>query len=120
MKTILVAILILVLASPVFAGSWDDKNTSLQIPLTILMVVDYGQTLYIADHPEEYMETNSAMGPHPSRQEVTEYFALYYLAVTGITWALPAKWSHWYQRGIITMEIYNTVGNHFIGVGFTF
>lgn len=116
-------VLILTLAllfAPAHAGSWDEENTRLHVPLTFLMIVDYGQTLYIADHPDKYSESNGMMGDHPSRKEVREYFVLYYLTATGLTWVLPAKWSHWYQRGVITMEIYSTVNNKYIGVGFSF
>ena len=113
-------ILILLLAAPVSAGSWDEENTRLHVPLTALMIVDYGQTLYIADHPIIYYETNVIMGNHPSRRKVTEYFMLSYLTITGITWALPAKWSHWYQKGVITVEAYYTVHNKSIGIGFSF
>lgn len=121
MKTIcLILILILLLATPAYADSWDEENTILHIPLTALMIVDYGQTLYIADHPNEYYETNIIMGDHPSRKEVTEYFILSYLAVTSLTWLLPDKWSHGFQTSIITMEIYHTVKNKYIGIGFSF
>lgn len=119
MKTTYILIVILALAAPVYAGSWDEENTGLHVPLTALMIVDYGQTLYIADHPI-YYENNVIMGDYPSRRKVTEYFVLYYLTATGITWALPAKWSHWYQKGIITMEIYHTVHNKYLGIGFSF
>lgn len=122
MKALALA-LILILAlstAPAHAGSWDEQNTRLHMPLTVLMFIDLGQTLYIADHPDEYSESNGMMGDHPSRKKVREYFVLSYLMITGLTWALPAKWSHGLQKGVITMEVYSTVNNKYIGVGFSF
>ena len=108
------------LSAPAHAGSWDEENTRLHVPLTALMIIDYGQTLYIADHSDKYSETNMIMGDHPSSKEITEYFVLSYLTVTGLTWLLPDKWSHGFQTSVITLELYCTTQNKSIGVGFKF
>ena len=108
------------LSAPAHAGSWDEENTRLHVPLTALMIIDLGQTLYIADHPKEYHEMNPLINKHPSRKEVTEYFVLSYLTVTGLTWVLPAKWSHGLQKGKIIISISLTTHNKFTGIGFSF
>jgi len=108
------------LVAPAHAGSWDEENTRLHIPLTALMFIDLGQTLYIADHPEKYYEMNILLSKYPSRKEVTEYFVLSYLTVTGLTWALPSKWSHGLQKGKIFLSLCATTRNTYVGIGFSF
>jgi len=58
------------LVAPAHAGSWDEENTRLHIPLTALMFIDLGQTLYIADHPEKYYEMNILLSKSKSRERI--------------------------------------------------
>jgi hypothetical protein len=138
MKKLLVIILILI-PTNLFAAdwfSWDKENTALHVPLTALMVVDLGQTLWIADNCDyrtipkskgtgtfkhyKCSESNSLIGDFPSRGEVWTYFGASYALTTLATWVLPEKYSHALQGGVISLEVYAIDKNVQIGVGFKF
>jgi hypothetical protein len=125
--------------------TWDDDNTALHVPLTALMVVDLGQTLWIADncrptgkrqwvyddkqvfgqweyqmHESCYERYNTYLGEHPSRGEVWTYFAGSYALTTFATWVLPEKYSHALQGGVIGLELYMVGNNIMLGIGSDF
>jgi len=131
MKTlILTCLAITMMVSPAYAGewfTWEKKNTELHYYVTGLMIADLGQTLYIADNctPDatgayEESENNYFLGNCPSREEVKEYFGWAYLAITGITYILPDKWSQWFQKGTITVELMAVGDNISVNVGWGF
>jgi hypothetical protein len=70
-------------------SDWTTNDTLRQTTYEALHLVDLGQTLYIADHPNEFTEANSAwaIGAHPSKGRVYTYFV-----VTGVGNYLVAKW----------------------------
>jgi hypothetical protein len=127
------ALLIICLLLSSCAGSWDRANTALHVPYTALMVADLGQTLWIVDNPMEYRftlhgvdfykphsEANPFLGKHPSKDEVYAYFIGSYALTTAITYWLPPKWSHAFQGGAISLQIYAVENNYSAGVGFKF
>lgn len=103
--------------------TWDETNTKLHVPLTLLMMADLGQSLWAQEYHWSTglsHEQNKIMGPYPSRAKVREYFAWSYIITTGMTYILPPKWSHGFQTGIITMEIIVVHHNYSVGVGVKF
>ena len=64
--------IILLIAAMTFSQvvSADNWRTS----ANTLLVVDWLQTRYIADNPDDYHEINPIMGEHPSIGEVNAYF----------------------------------------------
>jgi hypothetical protein len=131
MKRIIITLcLLLVACAPAQADewfTWDETNTALHVPLTLAFLADYRQTLEIANGcvPDEngayaYHENNYALGTCPSHGEVQEYFVLSYLLTSAITYALPSKWSHGFQTGVITMEVIAVSGNYQLGIGVKF
>ena len=124
-KAIIALCLIFVLTTQAHAGewfTWDDTNTKLHVPLTLLMVADLGQTLWAQEHywPTGQHEQNQILGEYPSRGEIWNYFAVSYSLVTAITYALPDKYSHGFQGGIITMEVIVINNNYGLGIGVKF
>jgi len=77
-----------------------------------LVLVDWGQTLNIADNPQRYHEYNPILGRHPSRGEVNTYFALAIPLHTVVTYALPQKWRKYWLVGTIVPQAV-CVGNNF-------
>ena len=57
------------------AESWDTTDKILGTTALAVMVIDWGQTRYIAQHPGVYYERNPLLGRHPSVQGVDLYFA---------------------------------------------
>jgi hypothetical protein len=123
-RTIITLCLVLALATPAHAGewfTWDEANTNLHVPLTLLTVVDLGQTLWIADNPQTHKEKYSYLLPeHPGEKDVWRAFALAYAVDTFITYALPSKYSHAYQGGVIALRLYMVENNYSIGIGVKF
>jgi hypothetical protein len=74
-----------------FADNWTWQDTAWQGAFVAVAAGDWLQTRYIAKHPDEYYETNKALGKHPSTSEVDAYFAGCVLGHTLISLALPPK-----------------------------
>ena len=107
--------------------TWDETNTKLHIPLTLLMAIDLGQTLYIADNctPDVFgsykeSENNIFLSKCPTRTEVKQYFGWSYLALTGMTFVLRDNWSYGLQGSAITVQILVTGDNFSVNVGLGF
>jgi len=103
--------------------TWDKANTQLHIPLTTLIIADYGQTMWARDNfwkNGKGREINNILGELPSKTEIRTYFALSYALSTFITYALPDKYSHGFQTGVIFMEIYIVNKNCSYSIGFKF
>jgi len=113
-------ILIILCLTPALAQAepftWDKLNTQLHIPLTIVMIADMQQTLQIAREPEAYTETNKVLGEHPTEREVYSYFAAYYGLTSLLIYALPEKWSHMFQVGMIGHQSSVVANNLTIGL----
>ena len=83
-------------------------------------VIDWGQTRYIAKHPEEHRELNLILGSHPSTEEVDAYFLSTALLHTGITKSLPDKYRKYWQMFTIGVEVGVVERNVRLGVGVAF
>jgi hypothetical protein len=124
MKKLLIIILLLV-PTNLFAAdwnSWDEENTALHIPLTILYVADLGQTLWAHDNiwGKGYREGNDLLGHNPSKDEIWGYFIGSYALTTWVVWKLPPKYSHALQGAVINLEINVVNHNYTVGVGIKF
>jgi len=112
-------LLLLMFASSAWADDWTREDTYRQIAITTLQVVDWGQTRYIAKHPE-FHEVNPLIGSHPSIGRVNNYFAVSIPA----NWAISALFSRryretWqYARGAAQLSL--ILYNRRIGIGMEF
>ena len=95
-----ILILILLLFPSIsYADKWDKKDTSLQVVYSIVHLIDWNQTLQIAEYAdnyercekdnfghyrditdcgsyqEEFTESNLVLGKRPSKSSVNKYFA---------------------------------------------
>jgi hypothetical protein len=57
-----------------YAEPWDTTDKLLGIAAVTALIVDWGQTRYIAKHPEQFSESNILLGKHPSIGKVNTYF----------------------------------------------
>ena len=94
-----------------------------------LMVVDYGQTKWMAQHPDHWWEVNPTIGKHPSTKTVDLNFLGAAMTYAVTAWALPPKAEKGYKKWINRENFFFTftvveaanVGNNFrIGAGITF
>ena len=115
-KALLIIALLLTAAQAHAADDWSKQDVARAVGYTALHVLDWGQTLNLARHPERYEEANTLFGKHPSVGKVNTIMAaelaVYYLAAHH----LPAKHRAWFQ--IVAIGIRSTVvgWNFSIGV----
>jgi hypothetical protein len=111
------------------ADKWTMADTAWQASATALMVGDWGQTRYIAQHPGEYHETNPILGRHPSTSAVDLYFMGALIVHPVISYLLPSKAEIFgvtinprriWQAGTIVVELGCVANNARLGIGFSF
>ena len=96
-------------------ATWTKEQVLLQGVASTLKIIDWGQTLDIADKPDRYEETNPILGKHPSRAEVNRYFGYSVGTQLLITHLLPSEWRKFWLGGWIGVSGYYV--NHNYGVG---
>lgn len=103
---------------------WTITNTTLAAAFTVLNIIDWRQTVSIAQQPERFHETccltRSLIGSHPSHGSVNRYFLLSGIIKT----ALPAFIPTPYREALQSIWIMETgavvLNNHAIGIHFNF
>ena len=71
-----VLLIFALLSLPAIASAeWTKTDTKFQLTYTALHIADWGQTRYVAKHPESYKEANPLIGEHPSVKKVDRYMA---------------------------------------------
>jgi hypothetical protein len=60
----------LLFAGQTRAEEWTNTDTAWEATFLLFLAADWGQTLYIAGHGEEHVESNKILGAHPSRARV--------------------------------------------------
>jgi len=81
-----------------------------------LLVVDWLQTRFIADHPERFTESNLILGEHPSLRAVDIYFACCVAATMVLAWLLPYWWAIGAGVALAALEAFVTVRNYRHGI----
>lgn len=111
------------------ADKWTTEDTAWQVSAMALIVGDWGQTRYIAQHPIEYPESNPILGKHPRQGTVNLYFLGVLMVHPVVSYLLPAKANVFgfdinprriWQAGTIGLEVYCVGSNAKAGIGFTF
>lgn len=94
-----------------------------------LMVIDYGQTRWMAQHPDHWWEVNPLMGKHPGTKTIDLNFLGSAMTYAVAAWALPPKAESGYKKWLNRENFFFTftvveaanVGNNWrIGAGITF
>lgn len=112
--------LILLLFSTTAHAEWSEKDTQRQLIFTGLAALDWGQTRYIAKHPDEYYERNPLLGAHPTTGRVDGYFTSSILLHWGISAMLPDKWRKYWQYTGIAVETGAVANNYSLGIRLDF
>ena len=119
MKTILFCLLLL--SSNCFAtDKWSDDDIYREVAYQTIWVIDWGQTLNIAKHPQSLYETNQWLGKHPTEFEVNRYFVVNGIIHAIIANYLPSEWRKGFQYLTIGMEVNVVVTNFKLGVSVDF
>jgi hypothetical protein len=117
---VIVAVILLLPSMALSADPWTQGDLWREIAWQTLHIVDWGQTLEIADNPSKYHEHNIIMGRHPKKHTVNEFMAVSAMAHIAIAHVLPSKWRLLWQTSTIAATGYCVGRNFNIGVGIKF
>lgn len=120
MKTLILAALLF--SSAAVADDWRTSDTYREITFQALNLIDWGQTRYVAQHPGQFREVESAwlIGDHPSVETVDTFMLTSAVLHHLIAYYLPADWRSAFQYIAIGDKLNATVGNASIGVKVSF
>jgi len=97
-------------------AEWTPADTKREAIWLGIHAVDWGQTRYIAEHPDKFSERNFILGKHPSVGQVNTYFvltsALHYWLMRRME-PETRKMLQWVTIGIGTSNVAN---NYHLGV----
>ena len=86
----MIFLVILLVFVPLNADAdWSEADTAREVVYLGFHIVDWGQTLDIADHPDRWHENNPFLGSHPSRGEVNRWFIIGGLLHPVVSYLLP-------------------------------
>ena len=91
-----------------------DRRLYLNSAALTLLVIDWGQTLYISGQDDAY-ETNPFLGPHPTKRAVNTYFILASIIIVKTSYLLPEKLGELFLLGVICIEFDYTTENYTAG-----
>ena len=101
-------------------ADWDKTDYVLGITAVAALVVDWGQTRYIAKHPETHREMNIFLGEHPSVGRVNTYFGGVILGTVILAnWLSPTNRKA-FLGTITAVELIVTHHNRGLGVKIAF
>lgn len=126
MKKLIVAMFML-FATTTYAGGWTREDTYRELAWTALLIVDYGQTLYIVENNHGYRESNPILSEYPTRGQVNTYILSCAIIHPIISCLLPPKSDKWkwinrenFQYVSIGVEVGAVANNIGAGVGISF
>ncbi len=111
---------ILVHQPPATADTLSRADLQREAAYFALHLVDWGQTLDIADRPDDAYELNPFLPDHPTRAQVNRYFLVSGILHAAVTVALPADWRPAWQYVTIGVQLSTVANNHRIGLRLAF
>jgi hypothetical protein len=124
--------ILLVLIFPVLANAgeinkdkwwgekWSKQDYALEATWQVIHLMDWGTTLDITRHPDQYKELNPILGEHPTREEVNLYMFSGALLHAGVTHILPPKYRPYFQGITIGMSGVCVLNNLSVGLQIKF
>lgn len=70
----IIAILVLLCASPAYAGDWTLEQLQLEGIYLAAHAIDYAQTRYAMANPDRFVETNPLLGSKPTQGSLNKLF----------------------------------------------
>jgi len=118
---LIVLLLILLFPSVAFsADEWTRSEMAWEAAWQFSHGIDWLQTRYIAEHPDDYSEINPILGDHPSKHEVNVYFAAGAILHPIVSHYLPRKYRRIWQKVTFSASAACVGWNFSIGVGLEF
>jgi hypothetical protein len=115
-------IALLLLSNSAIADEWRTSDTYRETAYQVLNIIDWGQTRYIAEHPERYREVGVdwAIGEHPSIGRVNNFMAGSAVVHFTVVYFLPTGWRDAFQYVTIGDKLNATTHNYSVGVKISF
>lgn len=126
MKTIILAVLLLASSSVFSADEWRTSDTYRETAFQVLNIIDWGQTRYIAEHPDDFHERDSQqfIGLHPTSGRTDAFMAeiavLHYAISRTLIYLDMPDWCAAFQYVTIGAKFNTTVNNASIGIKVSF
>jgi hypothetical protein len=102
------------------ADPWDKTDVGLAIAASVVTVIDWGQSRYIAKHPGDWTEPNATIGHHPSVGRVNNYFGIVLVGGGALAHILPSPYRKMLLGGELLIEVNVTATNKSLGIGIAF
>lgn len=119
--TLLVAAILTTSSPARAADAWSKQDVALLATYATVHAMDWGQTLYVTRHPDQFKETNPMFGSgHPSEGRVNTVMAAQLAIIAAATHYMPAKHRPWFQCITIGLRSAIVGWNYSIGVKTTF
>lgn len=114
---IIIALIVLILATPVYAtDKWDKTDYTLLTVMVVMDVLDWRQTRYTANNPDRFHEHNLVLGSHPSQDKVDAYFAAAVTSQFVIAHYLPSKYRKYWLGLWIGISGTAVIHNDSVGI----
>jgi len=98
-----------------FGAELSKGDLQREIAYSALHVADWGTTLDIVAHPDQYRELNPILGDHPTRGAVNTWMASTLAAHWAITYLMPERYRPIWQY--VTIGLEGTVVAHNLSIG---
>jgi hypothetical protein len=102
------------------AEPWDRTDKTLAAAMVTMLVIDWGQTRYIAKNPDQFEERNPLLGKHPSVGDVNRHFVLAIGGSLLIGNYLSSRHRKIFFGAITAAEVAVTIHNNSIGLKVSF
>jgi len=99
---------------------WTTQDTERHVAMTVLQAIDWRQTKHIAKNGHKFYECNRILDDHPSQNEVDLYFAVSWVAKTGIAYVLDEEWRKRWQWVCIGSSAGCVGWNYYLGIEMEF
>ena len=115
------------LSTPTFADEWSTADTYRELTFQAVNIVDWGQTRYIAEHPDLYQEKGLQDGgsslfisAHPTTNGVDSFMLKVSVLHFVVAYFLPSDWRVAFQYITIGAKLDATINNATIGIKVSF
>ena len=118
MKSITLIIMLMILMLPVAgftADDWNKEEISKEVAWMVLHAVDWRQTAYAMDRPDEYEELNPILGNHPSEGRLNMFMLTTALGHYLITKYIPKEHRSVWQNISIGFKLGTVSSNYYVG-----
>ena len=116
---LVIALLSLVVAGVASAEPLNSTEWKREAAYGVLLLLDYGQTLDIKNHPGMY-ERNPILGDHPSDARIRNYFLALGAGHLAVTYLLPREYRGYWQYFTIGVQTGYVANNYSIGLRLDF